>query len=91
MKHIEAEYVDELLNEALNLDIDQEIDKRIKGARQIYEESKDTWTDANVESVSARSMDAKKKKNVKFASPPSTSKDRFSSVHSYQESIESSK
>lgn len=33
MKNIEAEYVDELLNEALNLDVDREIEKRIRGAR----------------------------------------------------------
>lgn len=95
MKNIESEYVDELLNEALNIDIDKEIDKRIRGARQVYEESRDTWTDAQADSVSARSVveqqNDKKKKKVNFASPPSTSKDRFSSVHSYNESIESSK
>lgn len=101
MKNIEAEYVDELLNEALNLDVDREIEKRIKGARQAYDESHN-WTEssqfpANQDSISqsARSLSqsqpdpSKKKKKVNFASPPSESKDRFSSVHSNQDSVES--
>ena len=71
-----------MLDLALNLDINKEIEKRINGAKRALEESSDNY------SISARSYsqslgpvstieDAKKKKNVKFASP-----EKYSSAHS---------
>ena len=74
-----------MLDLALNLDIDKEIEKRIHGAIRQIEESSDNYNEYSARSYSqslgpvsqSNNDDHKKKKNVKFASP-----EKFSSAHS---------
>jgi hypothetical protein len=70
-----------MLDAAININVDHEIEKFIRGARQYnIEESKGTEIDYQ-ESIQSTIEDGKRKKKVNFASP-----ERFSSVHSYTES-----
>ena len=75
-----------MLNVALNIDIEQEIERRIRGARRNIEESKDTTEYEQYDTSRSAFEDPKKKKKVNFASP-----ERYSSVHSNIESSLSSK
>ena len=84
-----------MLNLALNIDVENEIQKRMYMAKRAVEESSEQLQEEY--SVSARSQsmgahshftqpDEKRKKNVKFASP-----EKFSSVHSQSSDNASSK
>jgi hypothetical protein len=82
MKSIESKYVDEHLNEVLNIDVEREVERRYREQLRRIEESQNTLSlDNNGNAYdSARSNEEnKKKKNVKFASPVGTS-GRYSSM-----------
>ena len=77
MKEIETKQVDNMLNLALGLDVQNEIEKRLQRARRALEESSEAFESArsfsHSHSHSAMTTEheniGKKKKNVKFASP----------------------
>eukprot|EP00347_Sterkiella_histriomuscorum_P003387 403364494 len=83
LKEIEGQQASKMLDLALNLDINKEIDKRINAAKRAIEESSDNFNEYSARSYSQSmgpisvSEDPKKKKNVKFASP-----EKYSSAHS---------
>ena len=72
-----------MLTVALNIDVELEIQKRLKGARRAIEESSEQYDQysARSQSIGVASEDQKKKKRVNFASP-----ERYSSVNSYEQS-----
>lgn len=60
-----------MLNLALGLDVQSEIEKRLQRARRALEESSEAFESARSfsHSVATTEQEPKKKKNVKFASP----------------------
>lgn len=92
LKEIDKQQANKMLELALNLDVQNEVNKRFEGAKRHLEESSDNFVDYSARSYSqsvgasnalngglSTSEDpSRKKKNVKFASP-----ERFSSAHSH--------
>jgi len=75
-----------MLSLALNLNVNKEVEKRIEKANATLLEESSKLDEYSARGSVSQSMgvvseDPKKKKNVKFASP-----ERFSSVHSYDQS-----
>ena len=85
MKDLESDMVDEMMQAALNLDVDDEIEKRIQMAKQMVEEGR-------IDESASKSITGshyKQKKNVKFQTSPKAEK-FSSSGTSYKQEHESS-
>ena len=89
MKHFESEMIDEMMQAALNLDVDAEVEARVNAARTAIEnkpiEESDSKSGSYYYNRTSNSKSAKK--NVKFQSPKNVEKQ---SSATYSEKLESS-
>lgn len=67
LQNMESEMIDEMLQAALNLDVDQEVETRLEKARKMVEDGK---LDASASASYMKASHSRSaKKNVKFQSP----------------------